>query len=72
VCVRVAEGGRVLETIDLDRGGFACMAGGDSSTALYVVAAVWPGAAGLMTHTDWDGQVLRFPTGVPGAGWPAR
>ena len=40
--------------------------------ALYVVAAVWPGAAGLMTHTEWDGQVLRKPVEVPGAGWPAR
>jgi sugar lactone lactonase YvrE len=70
-CVRVAEGGRVLDRIDLDRGGFACMLGGTDSPALYVVAAVWPGAAGLMTHTGWDGQVLRFPTDVPGAGWPA-
>ena len=72
VCVRVAEGGEVLATVDLDRGGFACMLGGADSTALYVVAAVWPGAAGLMTHTDWDGQVLKVPVDVPGAGWPAR
>ncbi|MDX6359804.1 MAG: hypothetical protein QOH37_2858 [Nocardioidaceae bacterium] len=70
-CVRVAEGGRVLDRVDLDRGAFACMLGGGDSPALYVVAAVWPGAAGLMTHTDWDGQVLRFPADVPGAGWPA-
>ncbi len=59
VCVRVAEGGEVLDTVDLDRGGFACMLGGAAVPALYVVAAVWPGAAGLMTHTEWDGQVLR-------------
>ena len=68
VCVRVAEGGEVLDTVDLDRGGFACMLGGDATPALYVVAAVWPGAAGLMTHTDWDGQVLRQPVAVPGRG----
>ena len=72
VCVRVAEGGEVLDTVALDRGGFACMLGGTASPALYVVAAVWPGAAGLMTHTEWDGQVLRTPVDVPGAGWPAR
>ncbi len=72
VCVRVAEGGEVLDTVDLDRGGFACMLGGDAAPALYVVAAVWPGAAGLTTHTEWDGQVLRTPVDVPGAGWPAR
>jgi len=72
VCVRVAEGGEVLDTVDLDRGAFACMLGGGASPALYVVTAVWPGAAGLMTHTDWDGQVLREPVDVSGAGWPAR
>jgi hypothetical protein len=27
-CVRVCEGGEVLQTIDLDRGCFACMLGG--------------------------------------------
>lgn len=72
VCVRVAEGGEVLQTIDLDRGGFACMLGGIDTPHLYAVAAVWPGPAGLMTHTDWDGQVVRVPVDVPGAGWPAR
>ena len=68
----MAEGGEVLDTVDLDRGGFACMLGGGDLPALYAVAAVWPGAAGLMTHTEWDGQVLRKPVDVPGAGWPAR
>jgi sugar lactone lactonase YvrE len=71
VCVRVAEGGDVLDTVALDRGAFACMLGGDASPALYVVAAVWPGVAGLMTHTGWEGRVLRVPVEVPGAGWPA-
>jgi sugar lactone lactonase YvrE len=70
VCIRVAEGGEVLDTVTLDRGGFACMLGGSDSPALYVVAARWPGAAGLLTHTDWDGQVLRVPTEFPAAGWP--
>jgi sugar lactone lactonase YvrE len=70
-CVRVAEGGRVLDSVDLDRGAFACMLGGGASPALYVVAAVWPGGAAMMTHTDWDGQVLRMPVEVPAAGWPA-
>jgi sugar lactone lactonase YvrE len=79
VCVRVAEGGAVLETVELDRGGFACML--DETDAaldaerrahLYAVTAHWPGTAGLLTHTDWDGQVVRVPVDVPGAGWPAR
>ena len=71
-CVRVAEGGRVLQTVELDRGGFACMLDEADPPRLYAVAAVWPGAAGLMTHTEWDGQVVRVPVDVPGAGWPAR
>lgn len=71
-CVRVAEGGQVLQTVGLDRGGFACMLGGAAGSSLYAVTAVWPGAAGLMTHTEWDGQVVRVPVDVPGAGWPAR
>ena len=72
VCVRVAEGGEVLQIVALDRGGFACMLDEADPPHLYAVTAVWPGAAGLMTHTDWDGQVVRLPVEVPGAGWPAR
>ena len=72
VCVRLAEGGEVLATVDLDRGGFACMLDDADSPSLYAVTAHWPGAAALMTHTDWDGQVVRIPVDVPGAGWPAR
>ena len=37
-CVRVAEGGEVLETVAADRGCFACMLGGDDGRTLYVVA----------------------------------
>lgn len=72
VCVRVAEGGAVLDSVALGRGAFACMLGGGDSPALYAVTAVWPGAAGLMTHTGWDGQVARVPVETPGAGWPGR
>lgn len=71
-CVRVAEGGAVLDTVPLDRGGFACMLGGRGSTSLYIVAARWPGMAGLGGDAPWEGQVLRTEVAVPGAGWPAR
>jgi sugar lactone lactonase YvrE len=71
-CVRVAEGGEVLQTVVLDRGGFACMLDERDPASLYAVTAVWPGVAGLMTHTDWDGQVVRVAVDVPGAGWPAH
>jgi sugar lactone lactonase YvrE len=71
-CVRVAEGGRRLATLPLDRGGFACMLGGTDEANLYVVAARWPGMAGLGQEAPWEGQVLSTQVAVPGAGWPAR
>ena len=42
-CVRVAEGGEVLETIDLDRGCFACMLGGPDERTLLMMVAEWRG-----------------------------
>jgi sugar lactone lactonase YvrE len=71
-CVRVAEGGQVLATVELDRGGFACMLGGSQGRTLYLVAARWPGASGLGKDVSWDGQVLRTDVETAGAGWPAR
>src|SRR6266480_1080212 len=70
-CVRIAEGGQILDTVALDRGGFACMLSGTDTPHLYIVAARWPGAAALATHAQWDGQVLRTAVTVGGAGWPA-
>jgi sugar lactone lactonase YvrE len=67
----VAEGGEVLQTVALDRGGFACMLGGADLCSLYVVAAQWPGPEFGGTQ-PWDGQVLREQVSVPGAGWPAH
>ena len=37
-CTRVAEGGAVLQSIDADRGCFACMLGGDDGRTLFIVA----------------------------------
>jgi sugar lactone lactonase YvrE len=66
-CVRVAEGGEVLQTIGADRGCFACMLGGPDGRTLFVVAAAWPDA---MTGGSRTGQVLATEVGVPAAGWP--
>src|ERR1700712_535907 len=71
-CVRVAEGGEGLQVVPLDRGGFASMLGGETGTNLYVVAARWPGMAGMGGNVAWEGQVLRTEVTVAGAGWPAR
>jgi sugar lactone lactonase YvrE len=67
-CVRVAEGGRVLQTVDLDRGGFACTLGGPDGTTLFVVAAEWSDGPELVPAGT--GQVLTTEVTVPAAGRP--
>lgn len=55
--VRVLKGGAVTDRIDIGQGAFSC-ALDDAGTTLYAVTAVWPGAAGLATHTAWNGSVV--------------
>jgi sugar lactone lactonase YvrE len=69
-CVRVAEGGKVLHTVDLDRGAFACALGGPSRTTLFIVAAEWRGMTASQMVPPGSGQVLAVDVDVPGAGWP--
>jgi len=68
-CVRVAEGGEVLATVDAGLGCFACVLGGADRRTLYVTAADWQGGA-LMTNPERTGRVLTIDVPVPGAGWP--
>jgi sugar lactone lactonase YvrE len=68
-CVRVRAGGEVLQTIDLDRGCFACMLGGVDNRTLFMMAAEWGGPAS-MTDGAPTGQVLTAEAPAPGAGWP--
>src|SRR5579863_6058830 len=69
-CIRVAEGGAVLQTIPLDRGGFACALGGPGGTTLFIVAAEWRGMTDSEMVPAGSGQVLATEVDVPGAGWP--
>ncbi len=71
-CVRVAEGGVVLQTVKLDRGGFACALGGPDATTLFILAAQWRGMSESATGPvpSGTGQVLTTQVDVPGAGWP--
>jgi sugar lactone lactonase YvrE len=69
-CVRVAEGGAVLQIVELDRGGFACMLGGPRRTTLFIVAAIWLGMTESEMVAPGSGQVLATDVEVPGAGWP--
>ena len=68
-CVRVREGGEVLQTVELDRGGFACMLGGPDRRTLFVVAREWHGMD--VSRGMGTGQLLATGAPAPGAGWPA-
>jgi len=68
-CARVADGGRVLESVELDRGGFACVLGGPDRRTLFATVADWrPDLPELVPAGS--GQVQAVRVGVPGAGWP--
>jgi sugar lactone lactonase YvrE len=70
-CVRVREGGQVLQTIDLDRGGFACMLGGPDRRTLFIVANEWRGMDKIPeVASARTGQVLFVDVPAAGAGWP--
>lgn len=58
-CVRVREGGEVLDTVNLDRGCFSCALGGPDGKTLLVLAAGWRGAK-KMFEGPRTGQVLAF------------
>ena len=66
----IAAGGTVLQTVDLDRGGFACALGGPEGTTLFIVAAEWRGMTESEMVPPGSGQVLAVDVEVPGAGWP--
>jgi sugar lactone lactonase YvrE len=61
-CVRVAEGGEVLETVEVDRGAFSCVLGGDDGRTLFITANRY-GEQGAS-----DGVVLTERVTVPGPG----
>jgi sugar lactone lactonase YvrE len=63
-CRRIAEGGQVLESVDADRGCFACMLGGDDGRTLYIVANEWTGSGA------GNGVVFTARVDVPHAAFP--
>lgn len=71
-CVRVREGGEVLDTVAVDRGCFACMLGGADGRTLLVAAAEWRGMEATMTEGPGQtGQLLAAPgQPAPHAGRP--
>jgi len=70
-CVRVREGGDVLQTIGLDRGCFACMLGGVDKRTMFLIATEWRGMEKISeVAAARTGQVLTVEVTVPGVGWP--
>jgi sugar lactone lactonase YvrE len=67
-CVRVREGGEVLETVELDRGCFACALGGDDRCTLFMMAAEFSTTDAMSEEPT--GQVLTTAAPAPGVGWP--
>jgi sugar lactone lactonase YvrE len=66
-CVRVRKGGEILQTVNADRGCFACVLGGQDGKTLFIVAAEWHMPEMVPPGT---GRVLSTQVTVPGAGWP--
>ncbi len=70
-CVRVRQGGEILDRIDLDRSPFACMLGGREGRTLFILAADWRGFEQIEAAiADRTGQVLIADAPAPHAGWP--
>jgi sugar lactone lactonase YvrE len=71
-CVRVREGGEVLDEVAVDRGCFACMLGGDDGRTLYIGAAQWRGMeAAMRDGPGLTGRLLAAPgRPAPHAGRP--
>ena len=70
-CVRVREGGEVLQTINLDRGCFACMLGGASNDTLFMITAEWGGMEKIPEVAQArTGQVLAVEAPAQRDGWP--
>jgi sugar lactone lactonase YvrE len=67
-CMRVREGGEVLNVVNADRGCFSCALGGPERSTLFIVAAEWCG--GGAAEITRGGRVLMAAAPAPGAGWP--
>jgi sugar lactone lactonase YvrE len=67
--IRVAEGGEILQRIDLDEGGgFACALGGSAERTLFMLEA----NSSNPTHIEGpgNGRIRMLNVDVPRAGWP--
>ena len=67
-CVRVREGGKITDVVDLgERHCFACALGGEDRRTLFLLTGTGFSGAAIKART---GSILTTPVDVPGAGWP--
>ena len=70
-CVRVREGGDVLQTVNVALGCFACMLGGPDRRTLFIVATEWRGMEKIAeVGLERTGQLLTIEAPASGVGWP--
>jgi sugar lactone lactonase YvrE len=68
-CVRVREGGEVLQSVALDQGCFSCTLGGADGGTLFIAATLWRGPE-HMFQGERTGQIVTVDVTVPHAGHP--
>ena len=75
-CMRIRDGGEILDRVELDLMPFACMLGGPDGRTLFIMAADWhPGEdpadnMARLTTGPRTGRVLCAPAPAPHAGCP--
>jgi sugar lactone lactonase YvrE len=70
-CVRVREGGEVIQSVNFDRGCFACMLGGPDRRTLFVVANEWRGMEEVTAVAqEKTGRIFCVEAPAMHAGWP--
>ena len=67
-CVRIREGGEVLEVVDTGQRCFACMLGGEDGRTLFMVTAAYSLASEASVHRS--GKILTTHVAVRHAGMP--
>jgi sugar lactone lactonase YvrE len=75
-CVRVRDGGEILERVELDHSPFACMLGGPDGRTLFIATAEWrmddtpADNIARLTTGPRTGRIMTAQAPAPRAGWP--
>jgi sugar lactone lactonase YvrE len=71
-CWRVREGGEIVQCVELDKGCYACMLGGEDGRTLFMLVAEWWGVDRMreLFSSSRTGEVLTMTAPAPHAGWP--